>query len=111
MYVSRTKSITASQLKERLERREAMQIIDVREPFEWEICHLAEAELIPMRRIPVNLERVATDKPVVLYCHQGLRSANIIRFMEDALGVDNLYTLVGGIDAWAKQVDHSMATY
>ena len=111
MYVSRLKSMTADELKKKLDQREDVQIIDVREPYEWEICRLQQAELIPMRRIPKSMERVAKDRPVVLYCHQGMRSANIIRFMEDCEGYENLYALAGGIDAWARQVDRNMATY
>jgi sulfur-carrier protein adenylyltransferase/sulfurtransferase len=104
------KSISVKELKERLDQGEEIQLIDVREPFEYQICKL-EAELIPMNTIPMNLERIHTQNPVVVFCHHGMRSAMVIDYLEKNAGHTNLYNLEGGIHAWAKEVDNEMAVY
>ncbi|MCB0662037.1 MAG: molybdopterin-synthase adenylyltransferase MoeB [Saprospiraceae bacterium] len=86
------------------------QLIDVREPHEYSISHL-DAALIPMGAIGESASKIAKDKPVILYCRSGIRSAKAIRELEENFGFTNLHNLKGGILAWAKEIDTSMITF
>jgi rhodanese-related sulfurtransferase len=103
--------ITVAELKSQLERGEDIQLIDVREPLEYKICHLAGSLLIPMGEIPKSQDRIAGGKPVVVICHHGFRSAQAIQYLSHRFGYQNLLNLKGGIHAWAQQVDPNMAQY
>jgi rhodanese-related sulfurtransferase len=100
------KEVTPIELKQMLDNKENIQMIDVREPHEFETGHI-EAELIPMNTIPKNLDKVSKDKKVIMICRSGNRSGNVIRFMEGQ-GFENLYNLKGGMLAWKKEIDSSM---
>ncbi len=104
------KEISAQQLAALLQGEESIQVIDVREPWEFEICHIG-GELIPMQTIPNYFDKVAKDKPVIVHCHHGVRSANVIHWLQKTHGFTNLYNLEGGIHAWSEEVDSSVATY
>jgi rhodanese-related sulfurtransferase len=103
--------ITVTELHSQLERGEDIQLIDVREPQEYEICHLPASILIPLSEIPKSQTRIAADKPVVVICHHGFRSAQAIQYLSQRYGYQNLVNLKGGIHAWALQVDPAMAQY
>ncbi|MHA6246677.1 rhodanese-like domain-containing protein [Pontibacter sp. CAU 1760] len=102
--------ITAIELKERLSRSTHIQLVDVREPEEFELCNLG-GELIPLGELGKQASRIRRDVPVVMICHHGFRSAQAIHYLSQRLGYDNLLNLKGGIHAWATQVDPGMATY
>ncbi|MFD2246122.1 rhodanese-like domain-containing protein [Pontibacter ruber] len=102
--------ITAQELKDRLARQNEMQLVDVREPFEFELCNLG-GELIPLGELPKQANRIRRDVPVVLICHHGFRSAQAINYLTQRLGYENLLNLKGGIHAWATQVDPTMRVY
>ena len=68
-------------------------------------------ELIPLDSVVDNVERIASDKQVIVHCRSGVRSANAIRALEDKFGFNNLYNLKGGILAYADEVDSSLAKY
>jgi len=104
------KEITVQELKQWQEDQKDFQLIDVRKPYEWDIANL-EAELIVLGTLPDNVEKVKKDIPVVVHCRSGARSANAIRFLQEQHGYTNLYNLKGGILAWAKDIDPTMATY
>lgn len=104
------KSVTVHELKEMMDKKEDFQLIDVREPFENDICSLG-ALLIPLSEIPNRINEIAKDKKVVVHCRSGARSGNAIGFLEQNYGFDNLYNLTGGILAWAQEIDPSMDTY
>jgi rhodanese-related sulfurtransferase len=99
--------ITPKELKARLDAGEDIDIIDVRE--DWEVAKgmLAEAVHIPMNDIPDMLDQIPTDKPVVIMCHLGSRSSQVVAFLE-AQGYENLMSLDGGIARWSKDVDPSI---
>ncbi len=90
--------------------RAAPRLVDVREPWEAQICLIPGAELIPMRTVPEALDRLDPDRPVVCICHHGHRSAHVAMFLLRQ-GFTDVYNLVGGVDAWARQVDTSMPVY
>jgi len=104
------KEITATELKSRLDNNEDIQIIDVREANEYEICNMG-GELISLGTIPDNTDKISKDKTVVIHCHHGIRSTNAIMHLTHNEGFTNLLNLRGGIHAWATEVDSSVSTY
>lgn len=108
------KLISSSELSGRLAQGETIFLLDVREREEYDLCHLEGAVLIPVGLIAAtssNRKRIPTDKPVVVYCHHGIRSANVANYLYTQGGYTNLYNLEGGIHAWAQQIEPEMATY
>jgi sulfur-carrier protein adenylyltransferase/sulfurtransferase len=103
--------ISPQDLASRLTAGEELFLLDVRERPEYELCHLEGAVLIPVGMIPNNRKRIPTDRPVVVYCHHGIRSANVAEYLYAQGGLTNLYNLDGGINAWARDIEPEMAIY
>ncbi len=87
-----------------------VKIIDVREPFERDICSVAGADPIPMRQIPENMPTLPRDQHLLLLCHHGGRSMRVTQFLR-AQGFENVTNIAGGIDAWASEIEPGMAKY
>ncbi|MES2829183.1 MAG: rhodanese-like domain-containing protein [Bacteroidota bacterium] len=104
------KEITVEELKEKIDNNEDFQLIDVRETFEYETSNL-NGENIPLGGILLESDKVATDKPVIVQCRSGKRSAAAIMQLEQQLGLTNLYNLKGGILAWQEAFDPDMQVY
>ena len=104
------KSISAKELNELIKSAEKIQIVDVREHFEWDICHIEGALNIPMNLIVESIDKISKDITTVIMCHHGVRSMNVIQYLKSK-GCKNLINLEGGIHAWATDVDKSMSTY
>lgn len=107
--------ITAQQLAEKLaalveEGNELPLLLDVREPGEWDICHIAGSQLMPMQSVPARLAELDREREIVCICHHGMRSAQVGHFLERN-GFDNVINLAGGVDAWATQIDPRMRRY
>jgi adenylyltransferase/sulfurtransferase len=102
--------ISVKELKLMMDAKEDFQLIDVREQYEYDICHIG-GELIPMGEVADNVEKISKDKKVVVHCRSGKRSATIIQMLENEHGYKNLYNLKGGILAWADEIDSSIAKY
>lgn len=102
--------INVHELKALIDQSEDFQLIDVREPHEFDICNL-NGELIPMGEIRHHIAKISKDKQVIMYCRSGVRSANVISFLEENHGYQNLYNLVGGILAWTDEIDPEMPKY
>ena len=85
-------------------------ILDVREPWEVAICAIAGSVNVPLSSLPQNLSRLSEEGPLVVVCHHGMRSMQAVAWLRQN-GFENATNLQGGIDAWARQVDTSMATY
>ena len=104
--------LTAAQLKVWLDdpARERPVLLDVREPWEVQICALPDAVHVPMREVPARAGEIDPEAPVVAICHHGARSMQVAVFLERN-GYSNTYNLAGGVDAWAKTVDPSMPVY
>ena len=85
-------------------------LIDVREPWEFEICHLSGSINIPMGRIPQYLEMISEARECVMICHHGVRSQHVIRYLQQ-YQMGELINLEGGVDAWAREIDLNMALY
>ena len=85
-------------------------LLDVREPWEFQLAHIEGSELLPMQTIPNQIDKLDRSHPTVVICHHGTRSLQVVAFLE-RLGFENLHNLRGGIDAWARQVDVRVALY
>lgn len=101
--------ITVKELKQKIDNKEDFQLIDVRETFEYEMSNL-DGENIPLSGVLIEADKISQDKPVIVHCRSGKRSAVAIMQLED-LGYTNLYNLKGGILAWAAEIDPSMRVY
>ena len=104
------KEVTVQELKKLMDSGADFQLIDVREPYEYDICNIG-GELIPMAEIPSNTDKISKDKQVIIHCRSGKRSGDMLLWLEKNSGFENLYNLKGGILAWAKEIDTSMPTY
>jgi rhodanese-related sulfurtransferase len=85
-------------------------LLDMREPWEHQICHIAGSRLLPMRALPAQIDQLDPQQPVVCICHHGGRSAHMAMWLARQ-GFADVYNLSGGVDAWARQIDPKMATY
>jgi rhodanese-related sulfurtransferase len=101
------KEISVSELKALLDSGADIQLIDVREPAEFESAQIG-GELIPLGTIPQNVDKISKDKQVIIHCKSGKRSANAIMFLESNFGYENLYNLEGGILAWRDEIDEDL---
>jgi rhodanese-related sulfurtransferase len=104
------KEITVHELKKKIDNKEDFQLIDVREPHEYELANIG-GELIPVGSILNSIERVSRSKEVVIHCRSGSRSGAVIHELEKHHGFTNLWNLKGGIMAYAKEVDKSLPVY
>jgi adenylyltransferase/sulfurtransferase len=89
---------------------EPFELIDVREPFEYEIARIDGARLIPLGEISERLDEVSSEQPIVVHCHSGTRSAQAVGLLQQH-GFAKVYNLEGGIDAWSDQIDPSVPKY
>ncbi len=85
-------------------------LLDVREPWEYELCHIEGSKLIPMGQIQDALDDLDADREIVVICHHGRRSEQVAEFLERS-GFSNVANLAGGLEAWAQEVDPGMARY
>lgn len=85
-------------------------LLDVREPWELQICSLPDSVEIPMGQIPARLDEIDPERDIVIICHHGVRSQQIAYYLQSA-GHENLYNLRGGISAWSREIDSSVPTY
>jgi len=104
------RSITVHDLKARLDAGAAVVILDVREPHEWEISAIQGSLRIPKGQVVARAAEIPRDVEVVVHCKSGIRSRDAILMLQE-LGFTNLVNLVGGINAWAREIDPSLPTY
>jgi sulfur-carrier protein adenylyltransferase/sulfurtransferase len=103
-------SISVHELKRKTDAREAFELIDVREPFEYEIARIDGAKLIPLGEIAERTDELQREQPIVVHCHSGKRSAQAVRLLQQH-GFSKVYNLKGGIDAWSDHIDPSVPKY
>lgn len=104
------KEVTVSDLKSLIDNKADFQLVDVREPHEYEICNLG-GDSIPLSTIPDNFEKIDRNKQVIIHCRSGARSGQAVSWLEKTHGYTNLYNLKGGILAWANEIDPSFPKY
>jgi len=104
--------ISVAELRSRLMEPEAgaLQLIDVREPWEWSIARLPAARLIPMSTMESTLDELDRSREIIVYCHHGIRSAHVMHFLRDA-GFARARSLAGGIDRWSVEADPQLPRY
>jgi len=103
------KEISVQELKQKIDNSEDFQLIDVRETFEYETSNLNGLN-IPLGGLLIETDKVSKDKPVIMQCRSGKRSAAAVMQLE-AQGFTNLYNLKGGILAWQEAFDPNMPVY
>jgi adenylyltransferase/sulfurtransferase len=103
-------TISVKELKAKMDKGEPLTLIDVREPFEYEIAHIAVARLIPLGELETRLDELPRTGTLILQCHSGGRSEHAAGLLR-AAGFDNAVNLVGGIDAWSVEVDPAVPRY
>ncbi len=111
--MSESLEITPQEAKLRLASATPAIVIDVREPEEFAIARIPGAELVPMQSIPAELQRLekwADERDLLLLCHHGVRSLQVANWLR-AQGVENCYSVAGGIDRWSQEVDPAVPRY
>ena len=103
------KEVTVEELKSKIDNGEDFQLIDVRESFEYEVSNLGGLN-IPLSGILIEVDKIAKDKPVVVQCRSGKRSAQAVMMLEQQ-GFDNLANLKGGILAWKEEINPEIDVY
>lgn len=105
------REISVEELNEKLINRSITFVLDVREDDELELAKLEGALHIPMGKIPQSVSLIPKESTIAVMCHHGMRSASVIRFLQQEYQFENLYNVTGGIDAWAREVDESVGRY
>jgi len=103
--------ITATELKQRLDKGDDIQIIDVREPHEYEIAQIPNSRLIPLGQVLGRMNEIDPDRETVVHCKMGGRSAKAIEALKRTGFTGHLINLKGGITAWSNEVDPSVPKY
>ncbi len=104
------RSMRPAELAARLQTGHTAVLLDVREPWEWGVCRVPGAVLIPMGELPARAQELDKQAETVVICHHGVRSFHAARYLE-TLGFDNVVNLSGGVAAWADEVDPAMPRY
>jgi rhodanese-related sulfurtransferase len=102
--------MTAKELKARLDSGQPPILVDVRQDWETKLCRLENAVHIPIEEIELRTEELDPQSEIVVYCHQGVRSAAVAEYLR-GLGFANVKNLAGGLDFWARTVDPTMRRY
>jgi adenylyltransferase/sulfurtransferase len=102
--------ISVQELKQRLDAGEALQLVDVREPWECAIVSLPAARQIPLQQLPQRLQELSKEGAVVAMCKSGGRSRRAAQFLQSA-GFSQVVNLAGGIDAWIEEIDPTLPSY
>ena len=103
-------NITPEEVKQLQGRGEKLMLLDCREPWEYETARIAGSTLIPMGEIPKRVQELDPDERIVVYCHHGVRSANVVQWLRQQ-GFESAQSMSGGIARWSALVDRSVPTY
>jgi rhodanese-related sulfurtransferase len=102
--------ITPTDVKARLDRGENLVFVDVREPWEQQVCKIAGARLIPLGSLAASLQSLPDVDEVICYCHHGMRSLDAAAWLRFQ-GIEKAKSLAGGIERWSLEVDPSIPRY
>ncbi len=102
--------ISATELQRKLEAKENFLLVDVREPYEYDIARTPGAKLLPLGELPSRMSELDSAQEIILLCKNGRRSAQAVRTLQEA-GFSKLANVSGGIEAWADEVDPSVPKY
>jgi rhodanese-related sulfurtransferase len=102
--------ISAKEVHARIARGEKLLLVDVREPWEYQLCRIPEARLIPLGTLPANVNTLLDAGEVICYCHHGMRSLDAAVWLRQQ-GVASAKSMAGGIERWAAEVDPQVPRY
>ena len=105
--------ITAAELAAKLRAGEGVQIVDVREPEEFALARIEGSELVPMGAVPQELQRLeglSDEADLAILCHHGVRSLNVAAWLQQH-GIENGFSVSGGIDRWSQEADPNVPRY
>jgi len=102
--------ISPQDLKSRFDRGQRPVLLDVRQDWETKLCRLENAMHIPIEEIEFRTEELNPDDEIVVYCHQGVRSAAVAAYLRER-GFTKAVNLAGGLDLWARTVEPTMRRY
>lgn len=102
--------ITPTEVKARLDRNETFLLIDVREPWEFEMCRIDGAKLVPLGSVASSLQMIEAAEDVVVYCHHGRRSLDAVAWLRQQ-GVEGARSMAGGIERWSREIDPKVPRY
>jgi len=108
--VNEVEELSATELAALLESDPQVQLVDVRETWEVELAAIPGAMVLPLGRLPELTDALDPDRPIVTYCHHGIRSAQAAGYLMSR-GFDDVRHLAGGIDAWSAEVDPEVRRY
>ena len=102
--------ISAKEVNERMARGDSLLLVDVRESWEYDLCRLPGAKLIPLGALPASLNTLLDADDVICYCHHGMRSLDAAVWLRQQ-GVERAKSMAGGIERWSVEVDPSVPRY
>lgn len=102
--------MSVQEVSERIAKGEALTLVDVREPWEFALCKLPGAKLIPLGALPASLNSLPDADEVICYCHHGLRSLDAVVWLRQQ-GADNAKSMAGGIERWSLEIDPKVPRY
>jgi len=105
--------ISPEEVQRRVRAGEKLALIDVREPAEFQMARIGGAELIPMGTVPAqlsHLDAVADESPLIVFCHHGVRSLNVVHWLREQ-GVAACQSMAGGIERWSLEIDPGVPRY
>ena len=103
-------TITVRELKDRLDKGDKVFLLDVREPHEFSMAKIEGSTLIPLGTLPQSFNQLDPTDEIVALCHKGMRSADAVGFLLQQ-GFSDVKNLIGGIEAWSVEIDHSVPRY
>ena len=103
-------TITVQELKQKLDQGEQLTLIDVREPWEYNIARIEGAQLLPLGTLGSEYKKLDPNAEIIVHCHMGMRSMDATQFLLQQ-GFKNVKNLTGGINAWSMQIDPSVPKY
>lgn len=102
--------ITPKEVSDRIARGDKMLLVDVREPWEFTLCKVPGAKLIPLGSLPASLNELLDADEVICYCHRGMRSLDAAVWLRQQ-GVESAKSMAGGIERWSAEVDPTVPRY
>lgn len=105
--------VTPQEAQSRLVKGSGAVLIDVREPEEFALAKVEGSQLVPMQTVPAQLqklEHLADENTLLVLCHHGVRSLQVVAWLRRQ-GVEDCYSVAGGIDRWSREVDSSVPQY
>lgn len=104
------RSMSVQELKQKMDAQEVLTLVDVREPWEYDVAQISGSLLMPLGELETRLTELPREGIVVMQCHSGMRSEEGARLLRKA-GFSNVYNLEGGIEAWSREVDPTVPRY